>query len=95
MDKVEAGELVDRQVEEWKADIEAMRIAASERDGDAGAALRDRVEGLRRELQGLRIMKVATWHAPEDQWEHACAHFDEKWSEWIDRARCLQRELAG
>jgi hypothetical protein len=71
MEKPEAGELVDRQVEEWKRDLEAMRCTASECAGDAGAVLLDQVEGLRRELQGLRIMKVATWHAPEDQWEHA------------------------
>ncbi len=71
-----------------------MRSAASEREGDGGASLRDEVEGLRRELQGLRIMKVATWHAPEDQWEHARAHFEEKWNEWTARARALQRSLA-
>jgi hypothetical protein len=94
MDKIEAGELVDRQVEEWKRDLEAMRVTAGERDGDAGASLRDQVEGLRRELQGLRIVKVATWHAPEDQWESARAHFEEKWSEWTARAQALQRSLA-
>jgi hypothetical protein len=94
LDKAEAGEPIDRQVEQWKLDLEAMRCAAGERDGDGGAALRDQVEGLRRELQGLRIKKVATLHAPDAQSEAAWAHFDEIWNDWTDRARALQKALA-
>jgi hypothetical protein len=91
----EAGAEIDLQIEEWKRDLETMRAKADRRPDGAGGPGWAEIEDLRREFQGLRIKKVATWHAPEDRREEARASFDEVWPDWVERAQAAKRALNG
>jgi hypothetical protein len=94
MNKDEAGALIDLEFEGWKRELESMHAMASAAApaGTMGSA--DEVEHLHRELQGLRIKKVATWHAPEERWEDGYALFHGMWSDWVDRAEALKASLS-
>jgi len=93
MDKDAVGRVIDAQFEEWKRDLEVMRVASDRRQGGVGGALWQEVEHLRREFMGLRIKKAATWLAPEDMWEASLAAFQTIWADWIERARTVRSSL--
>jgi hypothetical protein len=91
MEMEDAGASIDLQMEAWKRDLEIMR---NETDRRPDGALWSEIEDLRREFQGLRIKKAATWHAPEDQRAEARSRFDEMWRDWIERAQAAKRVLS-
>ena len=93
MDRAEAGALIDAQFEEWKRDLEAMRLVTDRRLGGVGGALWQEVEQLRREFMGLRIKKAATWLAADDAWEAAGPAFHDTWADWVERAMIVRNSL--
>ena len=94
METEDAGARIDLQMGEWKPALEIMRSKTDRRLGGTHGAHWSEIEQLRREFQGLRIKKVATWHAPIEQREEAKSHFAEMWSDWVARARAAQRMLS-
>lgn len=85
---------IDSQMAEWKCDLsmmaEVVRISR-----EPGCAIEQSVTRLKRDYQGLRIMRVVSWQAPDPKIEAAVARFEGLWGEWVDRATVVRREISG
>jgi len=93
MDKHEYKARVESQMDEWKRKLDVMGAKAEAAGGDAKVKYTERVAGLQKQYDDLKIKSARIWDVADDKWEEASESFEGTWGEWTDRAGKAWDEL--
>jgi hypothetical protein len=93
MDKHEMKARIDAQSAEWKTNLDTMRAKADAATGDAKVGYQERVAGLQKQFDELKIQAARSWDVADDKWDSASKDLELKWDEWQLRAKSAWHEF--
>lgn len=93
MDRHETKARYDALMNEWKANLDAMRAKAEAAPAQARVGYVEKVGQLQKQFDGLKIRAAAAWDEADDKWESVGKDVELAWEEWVVRAKSEWDEL--
>jgi hypothetical protein len=86
MQKHELKARVEGQMDEGKRNLDIMKAKAEAATGDAKVTYGERVSGLQKQYDELKIKAAAAWDTADDKWDGVSQDLETAWDGWTDRA---------
>ncbi len=86
MKKHEFKARVDGQMDEWKRNLDVMKAKAESSSGETKVAYTERVVGLQKQYDELKVKAAAAWDTADDKWDETSKGLGSAWDDWTDRA---------
>ncbi len=85
MERHEIKSRVDAKLDNWKRDLNQMRVKVDASEGDEKAAYRDHVIALQRQHEDLQVRAAKAWETADDgdaEWDSVVDDIEKALDEW-------------